>query len=64
MTACIICGDVSVIERHGNYFCSIHSKYHTLDQNKLESIVLMRFKGKTPKEIEKKLDKLLWVKEG
>ena len=60
MTWCIVCNDMGVIERHGNYFCSLHSKYHTLDPKKLEIIILMRFKGKTPKEIEEKLDKLLW----
>jgi hypothetical protein len=37
----------------------MHSKYHTINSNKLEVIVLMRFEGKTPKEIEEKLDKLL-----
>jgi hypothetical protein len=59
MTVCIICGDMTVKERHDNYFCSMHSKYHTINPKKLEVIVLMRFEGKTPKEIEEKLDKLL-----
>ncbi len=59
MTGCIVCNDMGVKERHGNYFCAMHSKYHTIDPNKLETIILMRFKGKTPKEIEEKLDKLL-----
>ena len=52
---------MGIKENHGNYFCSMHSKYHTINSNKLEVIVLMRFEGKTPKEIEEKLDKLLWV---
>ena len=60
MAECIVCNEVGVVERHGNYFCALHGKYHILDPNKLENIILMRFEGKSPKEIEEKLDKLLW----
>jgi hypothetical protein len=57
--SCIVCQELAILKRRGYSYCREHSKYAVLDPEELETVVLMRFKGSTVKDIENKLNKML-----
>jgi hypothetical protein len=60
---CIICGELSVVNKYGFTFCSDHRGYSVLEPEDLECIVLWQIAGLPEVYIKQELDSLLTHKQ-
>ncbi len=59
MDGCIVCGAMPVIDSKGYLFCLEHQHLRKVSLKALDSVVALKFQGKSPKEIEKYLEGLI-----